>query len=498
MDARVPPLETGSGTVSRPSSTSEREWRGYWWLPGNEEEAVPGILHQTDGGEVRLELIGGFDVRVVTPMGPGIEGISHKHDFPLILGTCGNDAFTLVDCFAGKTEGGFMSHHIVRQTITAGRGLRGIHLEDIEQEAFKSVTVSLEYLLGWLRQSTLEAKIEFNDRKWTGSQSAASTPVEPLTAAFEGLRLEASVRFTQFQIEDTPRGNQRRLANQEWAELDVDSDEPTTFTKFDGVVKALSDLMTLVAHAPAGVLFEHLWAIDGDGELSRVEVMGRRIHQPKPLLNEAAPLDYLFTQDDLPFADVLPRWLELHERAWLGCGMLFGLRYIPGGYTSSRLLTVATAAEAIHRGLRPDATHLPKAEFKAMRHQVLEAFPMTAKGKKIRAFLNDYLFNDVRYKDRLLALAAIPDGDAVHTMIRDVPKWAKYLKESRNGLAHGDRPRVGPESRMIFDTLEVTYALLGLVFMSELGLSAAVQRQAASGHYLNLIIAEFNRALSDM
>lgn len=482
-------------------SDGELEWRGYWWLPSRPGEAVPGILQQDENGDVKLELVGGFDIHVYTPMGPGMQSISNKYDFPLILGTCGSNAFTLLDCYAANTEGGLLSRNVVRQTISARRGLRGIHLSDPDQEVFKSVTVSLEYLLGWLRQTTLEAKIELNDWTWTGNQSAASTPVDPLRATFAALQIEASVRFNQFQIQDTPRANQRRLSNREWAELDIESSKPGDFASFDGIVKALSDLMTFVAHAPAGLLYEHLWAIDDSGDsnadLSRVEVMGRRIHHPRPLPNETAHVEYLFTADDLPFAEVIPRWLALHERTWLGCGMLFGLRYIAQGYTSSRLLTVATAAEAIHRGLRPDATRLPTEEFEVMRAQVMEAFPKTTEGKRIRSFLSDFLFNDMRYKDRLLALAAIPDGDAVQTLIADVPKWAKYVKEWRNGMAHGERARIGPESRMIFDALEVTYALLGLVLMSELGLPVERQREAAGANYLNLIVSEFNRALSD-
>jgi len=77
-----------------------------------------------------------------------------------------------------------------------------------------------------------------------------------------------------------------------------------------------------------------------------------------------------------------------------------------------------------------------------------------------------------------------------------VRKWAKYLKDRRNGLAHGDEGRIGPdEGGPIYNALEVTIALLGLVLLNELGLSAEVQRRAASSQYLHLIIEGFNKAL---
>src|SRR5262249_28226967 len=123
------------------------------------------------------------------------------------------------------------------------------------------------------------------------------------------------------------------------------SPQPRKFRDFDRIAKAIMDLMTLVAHAPAGVIKETLRVTPPDAHATPghrvsidVDVMGRQIHHPKPGPNETARAEYLFTLDDIPFADVLPRWLDLHERTWLGCSTLFGLRYIPQGYTTARLL----------------------------------------------------------------------------------------------------------------------------------------------------------------
>ena len=117
--------------------------------------------------------------------------------------------------------------------------------------------------------------------------------------------------------------------------------------------------------------------------------------------------------------------------------------------------------------------------------------------KATRAFLYDVLYNEMKYKERLLALAAIPDQEAVGALIGDVPRWAKYIKEHRNGMAHGDRDRLGSEdASMVYDALEVTFALLGLVLLNKLGLSPEVQRRAGSAQYLHLIVERFNKALA--
>jgi hypothetical protein len=385
------------------------------------------------------------------------------------------------------------------------RALSGIHLGEPDQEVFDSAVLKIEYLLGWMHATTLKRTIELGNGNWTGKQSATTAPVDDLVVTYDGNDYTLSVVFNQFQVEDRPRASERSLANGEWAELTVTSPQPTKFRDFDRIAKAIMDLMTLAAHAPAGVIKETLrstppdaHSVPGHRASIDVDVMGRQIHHPKPGASETTNAEYLFTLDDIPFADVLPRWLDLHKRTWLGCSILFGLRYIPEGYTTARLLAVATAAEAMHRGLFPEATRLPPKEFEALRDRVMDAFKgKDDEAKKTRAFLYDILYNEMRYKDRLLALAAIPDQDAIGALIGDVPKWAKYMKEHRNGMAHGDRDRLGSEDAgVMHDALEVTFALLGLVLLNKLSLSSEVQRRATSAQYLHLVVERFNKALA--
>jgi hypothetical protein len=138
--------------------------------------------------------------------------------------------------------------------------------------------------------------------------------------------------------------------------------------------------------------------------------------------------------------------------------MLFGLSYMPSGYTQARFLTAASAAESLHRSLHP---HPERVDF----------------------------------RKRLEALAAEPDRDAVSVLIADVPKWAKYVKEQRNGVAHGLRDRVDAiAGRLVLDATEVTKALLGLVMLNRMNLSGAVQRRAAELPYLAIHQNEFNQA----
>ena len=139
---------------------------------------------------------------------------------------------------------------------------------------------------------------------------------------------------------------------------------------------------------------------------------------------------------------------------------------------------------------------IPLERFDTIRQTVMEAL---ANDKAARQFVSDSLYNEITYKERLLALATLPDQQAVAHLISDLPKWAKYVKAQRNGLAHGDRERLDSDSvHMVFVTLEVTKALLGLVLLKKVGLSNEVQRRAANLFYLSQIVSEFNKALPNV
>jgi len=288
------------------------------------------LIQREEDGEVLLKLIGGFSNVVMTPVSRSESTVSSEpkfiDEFPMILGHGTGVPFTLLQCTPTHTSGG-------SQDICVLRALNGIHLAGPDQEVFDSAVLKIEYLLGWMRTSAMKRTIELDNGHWTGKQSATTAPLDDLTATHGGIDYTLGVNFNQFRAEDRPRANERSFMNGEWAELTVKSSQPTKFQFFDLIAKTIMDLMTLAAHAPAGVIQETLTftppdahPISGQRVSRNVEVMGRQIHQPKPGPNETGHMEYLFTLDDILFADILPRWLDLHERTWLGCSTLFGLR----------------------------------------------------------------------------------------------------------------------------------------------------------------------------
>jgi hypothetical protein len=81
---------------------------------------------------------------------------------------------------------------------------------------------------------------------------------------------------------------------------------PLPYDGFQEQVEAVMDLMTLVAHAPAGVLSQTLRyrttnpsPTDLGIEEQDAELYGQQIHWPAAGAKETERVDYLFTLDDV-------------------------------------------------------------------------------------------------------------------------------------------------------------------------------------------------------
>lgn len=183
-----------------------------------------------------------------------------------------------------------------------------------------------------------------------------------------------------------------------------------------------------------------------------------------------------FTCNDLPFEEIIPRWCEVHERLRPALNMMLGLRYAPAPYIENNLLTAVGAAEVFHRGLGIDEPPIPRDEFTPMREAMLEHVP-----EEHRERIKGSLRNDPTLRERLYALAARPDQDAVSSLVPDVDRWARRTTRARNDLAHeGRTPNHSFEE--LIAIVDVTTAVVILNLLNEVGLPAEQQRKVVQEH----------------
>lgn len=89
--------------------------------------------------------------------------------------------------------------------------------------------------------------------------------------------------------------------------------------------------------------------------------------------------------------------------------------------------------------------------------------------------------NDPTLRDRLHALAARPDQEAIALLMPDVGHWAGRTTRARNDLAHeGRTPNHSFEE--LIAIVEMTTAVVILNVLHELGLPAERQREIVQEH----------------
>ncbi|HEV7384425.1 MAG TPA: HEPN domain-containing protein [Phenylobacterium sp.] len=134
------------------------------------------------------------------------------------------------------------------------------------------------------------------------------------------------------------------------------------------------------------------------------------------------------------------------------------------------------AAEVLHRGLGIAEPPIPADEFKPMREAMLAAVPAMHRKR-----FKEAIRNDPTLRDRLCALAARPDTEAVGLLVPDVERWAERTTRARNDLAHGGRtPKHSIEE--LIAVVEATTAIVIRNVLHELGLPAERQREIVREH----------------
>lgn len=467
-----------------PSLNEPGEWAGLWWLPGEADNKVPGVLRYDPERGLELSLIGTFEDRIFSQPSPGLTVFHEgRQRWGVIHGAAESREVSLLDCIpinTGRTFGARVESPD-KQIIAPQLAVIGAYVTGADHAAFSAVEISVEELGLWASLPGLKATIGAPDGKPDGSGSISADPPESRAVHVDGteFRLTNLRRLPNFdvlrgetvgRIRDT---TYMRIVPSE--ALSVDDALATT-----GLIQ---DLISLATHRAAGVIWVRVEVaathpLDGDDHplrrradlLYRPTVRGDRT---------AKAVDHsraFFTCTSFAFEEVMPRWCEARERLRAATNMVLGLRYAPASFVENNLLTAVGAAEVLHRRLRIDEKPFPAETFRAMRTAMLAEAP-----EEHRDRLRGMIRNDPSLRDRLCALAARPDQEAVALLVPDVDRWARMTTRARNDLAHEGMTRHHSVDDLIA-VVDVTTAVVILNLLHELGLPAEQQRKIVHDH----------------
>lgn len=461
------------------------EWAGLWWLPDDPDKQVPGILRYDGEGNPSLALIGAFEDHITSNPAPGMT-VYHEgtRTWDVIHGVVGQREVTLLGCVPTSSKRAMFARvkSPDTQTVMVTIAIIGAHVSGEEDTAFATAEVSVEDLGLWAASPALEISLGTFEGKLDGSGTISVKPVEAQSVTVDG---------TEYRLVHThplPFFDQRKNGTvghmRETVSICVCRAEPFTLSAALKAARLIQDLIALATHRAAGVIWLQLEVAGTESVLPngqpppcrRADVLYSPAALGKHDAKAVGPDRVFFTCEAFPFKEVVPRWCEVHDRLQAAINMILGLRYAPAIFVENNLLMAVGAAEVLHRGLDIDERPFPKNQFKEMRDAILGQVP-----EEHRDRFKGMIRNDPTLRDRLRALAARPDQEAIAQLVPDVDYWAKRTTRARNDLAHEGRTPSHSFDELIA-IVEATTAVVILNVLHELGLPAERQRQIVREH----------------
>jgi len=436
---------------------------------------VGGVLEVDANGQSRLEL---------TDSLVGEDGALVVH------GAADGRHVTLVECQpanGGKTTMG--QQHTVVEVFRPSVVLVGIHLESAEDEVFDGIEVEMANLTAWTQQSGINPTHVYKvPEQGSDDYTFVRVVVEPSTLERVPARLDQSRETVTLgwtsSWKTSTEALERDFTVRERATATIRSDEKRTWRGFNETVSAVRDLVTLATQVGCTVGKKTL-LIQRTEESAKPRDyhVGLYFDAGSREARTVSPHNIIFTLGDVDWASVLPAWLALRKKVGLPLDVLFSLDYDKGGYYENQIFNAASATEGIHAALRPGSTGIPDDLYREVKDAARKLFPDNQAARDwIRGRTGN---NRPGLKQRIVEVAEIPDQAAVEKLLTDVDVWAKWLRDARNALGHlntGELEAKVPEQAR-YRLTYVTKALLHLVLMQELGLSAATQQKAVDNNF---------------
>jgi hypothetical protein len=457
-----------------------------WWLPDDPDQPIPGVLRYSPDDGLVLSLIGAFEDRIMSTPSPDLT-VFHEgsRNWDVIHGAAEQREISLLGCSpkGAKRTIGARVKSPDKQTVMAMTALIGAHISGEDDGVFSAAEIAVEDLGFWTASSAFEGFLAVSDGKIDGTGRISVKPVETRSVLVDGTEFRLEHQHTLPFFDQRKGGTVGRM--RDTAFVRVVPDAPFSLGGAREAASLVQDLISLATHRAAGVIWLRLEVAETEPALlpNGRPVPRRRanvLYSPTALgRGDAKAVDHhrvFFTCASLPFEEIVPRWYKTHGRLQAATRMILGLRYAPARYVETNLLTAVGAAEVLHRGLRIDEKPFPKADFEAMRDAMLGQVP-----ERYRERFKGAIRNDPTLRDRLYALAARPDQDAIALLVPDVDRWAERTTQARNKLVHeGKTPKHCIEE--LIAVVEVTTAVVILNLLHELGLPADRQREIVREH----------------
>jgi ApeA N-terminal domain 1 len=461
---------------------------GHWWIKGNEEKKIPGIL-DLSGNKIKLEVSGSFSED---------DHLANLPDFGEIWGTT----------FAGKNTNQEESK-VANKFVILQNCLKTNHSQSFGNNwlyeltptgEFTALTMYVAENTDFLKETGLtfhEIRVSFShlhdfatlQERWIKSKYIPNGEgnLEELQASFKFRTLptakigDAIVEFDQSVRDYGDR--QRKYTIEPSIFLRICVPEPLKLQEwYADYITPLQHLMTLSTTQRNRVTSLRAY---NNQNINHIQIsVGDTITEPIPFeiitaeILEANAIEFsesvftLFTLDDIQnsFEKAIRSWFTLYKEHRSVQNLLFGVIFADKLYVEDRFLNLARALEVYHRAKYPGGI-LETNEFKSRRQVIVDQI----QEQDLKKWLKDKLAwaNELTLNERLVKLF----DELADLKLEDKTglsgiQLSKLIKDGRNHLTHyGSRSKGVSFNKMYWLCYVMEYMLQALL-LKELGLRA--------------------------
>lgn len=289
------------------------EIKGYWFLPGEPDNRVAGILYFSPNDNPRLELIGSF----YSPQYYLRSLLETQPEQAVIYGESSNaQSITLLECHAYGSLN--FDSSFPMQSYSVSYVIKGVHLKGSQDAIFDRITVQLPLLTAWVNSYRIGFSIPFENDRPSGFELTYHTAdaheiLVPINADLK-LELEYSCSPPGTKYEET-------LVVRQAYQLHVRSLKPLSFLNLVQKTRRFCGFLAFGTQAEIGYESISLFSPDYYQELND----GRKVfHAVELYYNQyTRPVDekkdsrkFLFTYDKIAgsFDDLIRKWFSFDDQ----------------------------------------------------------------------------------------------------------------------------------------------------------------------------------------
>lgn len=446
------------------------EKAGYFWLPANPKEKLPGKLNISASGEAELEILGIF--------GGQDKAFDYESNIKRINGLIeGGKLVTLDKCFYKNKSYSFGG--ISKSVVHVNFVFVGVQYEDDEEITFSSFKFSVEGLDEWLSISGIKVEHDWETK-------SASINFQPPAEIPLKLTEDIDLSFT-FGWTIPSFGNIIEARITQKAYIKLESKKLLLLEDFISIAFKLNNFLcfaidqTVTINSAIAFSYEIKRKLNDEKEYE----VPIEIYYPSLPYSDTIPkvhwhtmlFSYANVADNLQ--EALHKWFDAYERIEPAFNLYFASKTGAHKYIDGKFLSLVQGIETFHRRTS-DETAMPDTEFKDVVRTLIGACPENRK-KWLESKLT--YFNELSLRTRLKEI--IDNFKAFYGATEDRKAFINQIINTRNYLTHYDisLEKKAYSGAQLFEVCMKMECLFQLHFLKEIGFSEEQIKTIVENNY---------------